>query len=122
MFGSGAKTIGIVAMLERRMMARRGLIMIIVLSLENVCAAVLGAATLFAVVLPSASGSTPSSTTATSVFGLRVSPQDFNPLLFCLFALCLPPLGGSIFFLRFSRVRSGQLLPFWEQFNLNCDG
>ena len=95
MFGSGAKTIGMIAMLERRMMARRGLIMIIVLSLENVCAAVLGTTTLITVVLPSATGST---TTATAVFGLRVSPQDFNPLLFCLFALCLPPLGGSIFF------------------------
>ena len=98
MFGSGAKTIGIIAMLERRMMARRGLIMIIVLSLENVCAAVLGSSTLIAVVLPSAPGSSPSTATAAAVFGLRVSPQDFNPLLFCLFALCLPPLGGSIFF------------------------
>jgi len=88
-----------IAMLERRMMARRGLIMIIVLSLENVCAAVLGSSSLIAVVLPTASGSTPTTTTATTaVFGLRVSPQDFNPLLFCLFALCLPPLGGSIFF------------------------
>ena len=98
MFGSGAKTIGMIAMLERRMMARRGLIMIIVLSLKNVCAAVLGSATLLTVVLPSATGTTPSSTTATAVFGLRVSPQDFNPLLFCLFALCLPPSGGAIFF------------------------
>jgi hypothetical protein len=87
-----------IAMLERRMMARRGLIMIIVLSLENVCAAVLGPSTLMAVVLPTASGTTPSTTAAATVFGLRVSPQDFNPLLFCLFALCLPPLGGAIFF------------------------
>ncbi len=98
MFGSGAKTIGIVAMLERRMMARRGLIMIIVLSLENVCAAVLGSTSLISVVLPAATGSSPTTTTTSTVFGLRVSPQDFNPLLFCLFALCLPPLGGSIFF------------------------
>ncbi|BAG04136.1 unknown protein [Microcystis aeruginosa NIES-843] len=30
-------------------------------------------------------------------FGLRVSPQDFNPLFFCSFALCLPPSDGSIF-------------------------
>jgi hypothetical protein len=94
MFGSGAKTIGIIAMLERRMMARRGLIMIIVLSLENVCAAVLGTMALMAVVLPSASVTSPSTAAASTVFGLRVSPQDFNPLLFCLFALCLPPLGG----------------------------
>ena len=98
MFGSGAKTIGMIAMLERRMMARRGLIMIIVLSLKNVCAAVLGTSTLIAVVLPTAAGTAPTTTTPTSVFGLRVSPQDFNPLLFCLFALCLPPLGGAIFF------------------------
>ena len=100
MFGSGAKTIGMIAMLERRMMARRGLIMIIVLSLKNVCAAVLATTTLMTVVLPAAAGTTPTTTSTASVFGLRVSPQDFNPLLFCLFALCLPPSGGAIFFLR----------------------
>ena len=111
------------------MMARRGLIMIIVLSLENVCAAVLGTISLVTVVLPTASGATPASAATSSVFGLRVSPQDFNPLLFCLFALfyfflffSLSRLAAGRFFLRSSRVRSGQLLPFWEQFNLNCDG
>ena len=107
MFGSGAKTIGMIAMLERRMMARRGLIMIIVLSPENVCAAVLGSTSLFSVVLPTAAGSTPTTAaagstpttaTASAVFGLRVSPQDFNPLLFCLFAL-------FYFFLFFSLSR-----------------
>ena len=102
MFGSGAKTIGTRTILERRMMARRGLIMIIVLSLENVCAAVLVITSLIAVVLPSAAGTAPATASSASVFGLRVSPQDFNPLLFCPFALCLPPLGGAIFFLRFS--------------------
>ena len=76
MFGSGAKTIGIIAMLERRMMARRGLIMIIVFSTINVCAAVLGSMALMTVVLPTATGTSPpaTSTTSASVFGLRVSP------------------------------------------------
>jgi hypothetical protein len=43
MFGSGAKTIGTIVIRMRQMIARRGLIMIIVLSLENVCGAVPGA-------------------------------------------------------------------------------
>ena len=99
MFGSGAKTIGTITISERRRMDRRGLSrMIIVLSFLSVCAAVLGSTTLITVVLPSAAGTTPATTSTTTVFGLRVSPQDFNPLFFCSFALCLPPKGGSIFF------------------------
>ena len=76
MLSSGAKTIGMIAISERRRMDRHGLSrMIIVLGFVSVCAAVLGASTLMAVVLPSAAGTPPASTTATAVFGLRVSPQ-----------------------------------------------
>ena len=132
MFGSGAKTIGMIAMLERRMMARRGLIMIIVLSLENVCGAVLGTPIRIAAVPLSAAGTTPAATTAaTSVFGWCAvlgglcNPYSLFPLftLFYFFLFfSLSRLAAGRFFLRSSRVRSGQLLPFWEQFNLNCDG
>jgi len=59
MFGSGAKTI-----------ARRGLIMIIVLSLENVCGAVPGAAIHVTAVPLSVSTTTAAPTATTiSVFG-----------------------------------------------------
>jgi hypothetical protein len=59
-----------IAMLERRMMARRGLIMIIVLSPENVCGAVLGASIrITAVPLAAATTSAAAAATTISVFG-----------------------------------------------------
>ena len=132
MFGSGAKTIGIIAILERRMMARRGLIMIIVISAKNVCGAVLGTAIrLSAVPLTAATALGASASTSTSVFGWCAvlgglcNPYSLFPLftLFYFFLFfSLSRLAAGRFFLRSSRVRSGQLLPFWEQFNLNCDG
>jgi hypothetical protein len=101
MFGSGAKTIGMIAMLERRMMARRGLIMIIVLSPENVCGAVLGS-TIQVTAVPLAASSTTAATTtsATSVFGwCAVLGGLCNPYsLFPLFTL-------FYFFLFFSLSR-----------------
>jgi hypothetical protein len=119
-------------MLERRMMARRGLIMIIVLGLKNVCGAVLGATIpISAVPLTASSAFGATTSTSTTVFAWCAVPGGLcNPYsLFPLFTLfyfflffSLSRLAAGRFFLRSSRVRSGQLLPFWEQFNLNCDG
>jgi hypothetical protein len=112
MFGSGAKTIGMIAMLERRMMARRGLIMIIVLSLKNVCGAVLGSTVRITAVPLTATTSAAAAATTTAVFGWCAvlgglcNPYSLFPLftlfLFFSFSLFLffPPSGGSIFFLR----------------------
>jgi hypothetical protein len=118
-------------MLERRMMARRGLIMIIVLSLKNVRGAFLGATFRITAVPLTATPTSAASSTSSAVFGwCAVLGGLCNPYsLFTLFTLfyfflffSLSRLAAGRFFLRSSRVRSGQLLPFWEQFNLNCDG
>lgn len=69
MFGSGAKTIGTGTILERRMMARRGLIVIIVLGLKNVCGAVLGSAIRITAVPLSVSTTAAATTTTITVFG-----------------------------------------------------
>ena len=110
MFGSGAKTIGMIAILERRMMARRGLIMIIVLSLKNVCGAVLGSAIRIAAVPLTAATSTAATSAATTVFGwCAVLGGLCNPYsLFPLFTL-------FYFFLFFSLSRLAAGRFFFEK-------
>jgi hypothetical protein len=99
MFGSGAKTIGTGTILERRMMARRGLIMIIVLSTENVCGAVLGTTIPITAVPLAATPTIGAATTSasTTVFGwCAVLGGLCNPYsLFTLFTL--------FYFFSFSR-------------------
>jgi hypothetical protein len=101
MFGSGAKTIGMIVIRMRRMMARRGLIMIIVLSPENVCGAVLGPSIrISAVPLAVTTPTSAAAATAASVFGwCAVLGGLCNPYsLFPLFTL-------FYFFLFFSLSR-----------------
>ena len=88
------------------------------------CGAVLGTSIRMSAVLLAASAATAATTAAAAaVFGwcavLGGLCNSFSLFtLFTLFSLFLffPPLGGSIFVLRFSRVRTRQLLPFWERF------
>jgi hypothetical protein len=109
MFGSGAKTIGMIAMLERRMMARRGLIMIIVLGLENVCGAVLGTTIRMTAVPLTATTTSAATATTTSVFGWCAvlgglcNPYSLFPLfpLFYFFLFFFFPAARRVdFFLR----------------------
>ena len=120
MFGSGAKTIGTITISERQRMDRRGLSIMIIVLISSVCAAVLGTTTLITVVLPTASGATPATAATTAVFGwCAVLGGLCNPFSLFPFLPFLPfvsRLRAGRFFLRFSRVRPGELLPFWEQF------
>jgi hypothetical protein len=72
-------------------MDRLGLSIMIIVLISSVCGAVLGSTALIAVVLPTAAGTSPSTTTASTVFGwCAVLGGLCNPYsLFTLFTLFL---------------------------------
>ena len=74
----------------------RGLSIMIIVLISSVCAAVLGTATkhLITVVLPSAAGTSPPTTTTAAVFGLRAVLGG----LYSPFSLFFPFYPHSLFF------------------------